>query len=131
MLILADTSAWVEYLRGTGSPTHLRLRQAIESEQVVVTDPVMYELMRGARPGDEEVLLRLLGEQEQRSVAPFLDWVDAARVWRHCRSRGAPIRSGLDCLIAAVAIRTGLPVLHLDRDYDAIASCTPLRVVKA
>ena len=26
-MILADTSAWVEYLRATGSPAHLRLRE--------------------------------------------------------------------------------------------------------
>ena len=128
-MLLADTSAWIEFLRDTGSAVHVRLRQAVEREEVVVTDPVVFEVLRGARPGDEDDLLRLLGEQESRAVAPFLDWVDAARVWRSCRERGVTARSGVDCLIAAVAIRAGLPVLHLDRDYDAIATCTPLRVV--
>jgi hypothetical protein len=31
-VILADTSAWVEYLRATGSPAHLRLRELIAGE---------------------------------------------------------------------------------------------------
>ena len=42
--------------------------------------------------------------------------------------REPTIRSMLDCLIAAVAIRQGIPVLHSDRDFDALARHTELRV---
>ena len=31
-MILVDTSAWIEFLRATGSPTHLELRGLIEDE---------------------------------------------------------------------------------------------------
>ena len=34
----------------------------------------------------------------------------------------------MDCVIAAVAIRIGVPVLHHDRDLDALASCSELRI---
>jgi predicted nucleic acid-binding protein len=40
---------------------------------------------------------------------------------------GVTIRSSVDCLIAACAIRNGLPILHSDRDFDAIARFTPLQ----
>jgi predicted nucleic acid-binding protein len=32
------------------------------------------------------------------------------------------------CLIAAVAIRNDVPVLHHDADFDVLARHTPLRV---
>jgi predicted nucleic acid-binding protein len=32
-------------------------------------------------------------------------------------------------LIAAIAIRNGVPVWHKDRDYNLIARCTPLRAL--
>ena len=56
------------------------------------------------------------------------DYDDAAALYRRCRRQGATIRSLLDCLIAAVAIRTGVPLLHIDRDFDALARHTELEV---
>jgi predicted nucleic acid-binding protein len=37
----------------------------------------------------------------------------------------------MDCLIAGVAIRGGVPVRHGDRDYRAIAEDTPLRAIES
>ena len=54
----------------------------------------------------------------------------AADLYRRCRARGSTIRSPLDCLIAAVAIRIDAAVLHEDRDFDALAQYTELRTVE-
>ena len=56
------------------------------------------------------------------------DYDKAAELYRQCRSRGETVRKLLDCLIAAVAIRSGIPVLHNDRDFDALARHTELQV---
>ena len=128
-MLLADSSAWIEYLRGTGSPVNVRLREAIRARQVVVTDPVMLEVMSGARQGLEDRILRLLSEQDYEPVAPRADWLDAAALYRACRREGLTVRSNVDCLIAAVAIRRGVPVLHIDRDFGTIAICSALRLV--
>ena len=53
---------------------------------------------------------------------------EAAAIYREGRRRGRTIRSSTDCLIAAIAIDNGVPVWHRDRDFDAIAQYTPLRV---
>jgi hypothetical protein len=37
------------------------------------------------------------------------------------------VRSSVDCLIAACAIRHDLEVLHRDRDYAALATVSSLR----
>ncbi|HEX3201077.1 MAG TPA: PIN domain-containing protein, partial [Actinomycetes bacterium] len=62
-MILADTSAWVEYLRATGSPVHLRLRRLIADEgDLVTTEVVMMELLAGeTTPEGVARLRRLLG----------------------------------------------------------------------
>lgn len=36
----------------------------------------------------------------------------------------------MDCLIAAVAIAHEVPVLHADRDFDALAQVSPLVTVE-
>ena len=59
---------------------------------------------------------------------PRVDVEDAASIYRACRRIGHTVRSTNDCLIAAIAIRNDVPVLHRDRDYDVIAQITGLRV---
>ena len=50
-MILADTSAWVEYDRATGSPVDLRLRDLIAADgPIAVTEPVIMEVLAGRAP---------------------------------------------------------------------------------
>ena len=56
------------------------------------------------------------------------DYEHAAEIQRICRSQGDTIRSLIDCLIAAVAIREDLPVLSADRDFEVIAKHTSLQL---
>ena len=129
-MLLADTSAWVEFLRGTGSAEARRMREAIADGEVVVIDPILLEVMAGARRDGVARTQRLLEAQHLEPLAPRLDWLDGATIYRSLRQRGVTVRSPVDALIAAVAIRLDLPVLHLDRDYGAIAERTPLRLVE-
>jgi predicted nucleic acid-binding protein len=131
MVTLVDSSAWIEYLRGTESPAHLRLRGLIEDDEAIaITDVVAMEVLAGARrPGEASALQRLLGRARPLPTRPFFDHEAAARIFRACRAKGEIPRSLADCMIAAVAIRTGVPVLHADRDFDVIARHTELRVV--
>ena len=67
---------------------------------------------------------------EQAAIIPTLpeDYDAAAALYRQCRRGGETVRKLLDCLIAAVAIRAGIPVLHNDRDFDGIARHTELQL---
>jgi predicted nucleic acid-binding protein len=129
-LTLVDTSAWVEFLRATGSPVHLRLRGLLQrDEAVATTELVVMEILAGAR--DDAHLDRLrraaLGRCRVLAGHGLADYEEAAAIYRYCRSRGATIRKFSDCLIAAVAIRAGVPLLHADQDFDQIAHHCPLR----
>jgi predicted nucleic acid-binding protein len=128
-VILADTSAWVEFLRATGSDANLRLRALIEGDQIATTDVVLMEVLAGARDDGHRYRLRaLLARCEFVPIAGPRDYEDAADVYRACRQAGHTVRALTDCLIACVAMRAGLSVLHTDRDFDAIARHAPLEI---
>lgn len=132
MNVLVDTSAWVEYLRGTGSPHNLWIRRAMTDERPLGwTDPILYELVAGARsPARAQELRGLLMRGPMRPVAGLQDWEDAARLYRSARVRGLTVRSSIDCLIAAVAIRTENAILATDRDFEALAQVADLELVE-
>jgi predicted nucleic acid-binding protein len=130
-LILVDTSAWVEFLRATGSETHVRLRDLLERDDALATtEVVVMEVLAGAR--DQAHLERLrravLGRCEMLVGHGLADYEEAAAIYRRCRGEGATVRRLADCLIAAVAIRAGVPVLHADEDFERIARHCPLEV---
>lgn len=129
---LVDTSAWIEYLRRTGSPAHLEVRRLLQDEPdtVVLTEPVVMELLSG--PTDRRVVAQLEHLVDGLPVLPVdarLDYRAAAAVYRAARTQGRTVRSLVDCLIAVVSARTGAVLVHQDRDFTLLAECLPdLRV---
>jgi len=127
--ILADTSAWVEYVRDTGSPTADRLEHLLKADELLTTDVVIMEMLAGARDDAHEARLAALLLLPSSMPVERTDWVDAARLQRRCRAGGETVRRLPDCLIAAVAIRAGVEVLHCDRDFETLARHTALRTL--
>ncbi|MFT4009101.1 MAG: PIN domain nuclease [Nocardioidaceae bacterium] len=129
-MILADTSAWVEYDRATGSAAHLRLRELIAgSGPVVITEPVITEVCAGARTdARERDLRRLLARFDLAPFDPVADFGGAVAIYRTCRRGGVTPRGLLDCLIAHVALRLGHDVLAHDRDFSRLAGVVGLRL---
>ncbi len=126
-MILIDTSAWVEFLRDTGSPVcaHVDTLLAVD---VAVCDPIRMEVLAGAR--SDEHLRGLRGLMARASLIPTepSHYEDAAALYRTCRRSGATVRKLIDCLIAAVAIQAGTPVLHADNDFDILGLHTQLQI---
>ena len=128
-MILADTSAWIEFLRGGEGRVAGRLAELIAAGEVAITEPVAMEVLAGARSAEHEnELRRLLAIAAMARVGDLGSWERAGTIFRVCRAAGVTLRSQLDCLVAAVAIREDLAVLHADRDFDLIARCVPLRL---
>lgn len=129
-MTLVDTSAWVEFLRATGSTTHRAVRRLLEADGPAhTTDVVVMEVLAGARDDDHrDRLRRLLARCEHVPVQGLDDFETAAELYRFCRGAGETVRALTDCLIAVVALRASLPVLHADRDFDVLARHTGLRV---
>lgn len=129
-MILVDSSAWVEFLRATGSSLHLRVRSALQEEvELASTDVIVMEILACARDQpDADRLRRLLHGLEFLAVDGPDDYERAAELYRLCRARGETPRRLNDCLIAAVAIRHDAELLCGDRDFEAISRHAPLRL---
>jgi len=124
-VLLVDTSLWIEVFR---KPARLRLEDHVDFDDIVTCLPVMQEVLQGF--SDERAFLvareamRALPIVESPIRQALVD--EAVDLYRAARRAGVTVRSGVDCLIAACAIRHGLTVLHHDRDFDAIARVSPL-----
>ena len=125
-MILVDTSAWIEFLRNTGSTACILVDELLGRE-LAICDAVRMEVLAGAR--DESHLRSLRRLLARASVIPILapDYEDAAALYRRCRQRGETVRRLIDCLIASAAIRADVPILHHDADFDVLARHTELR----
>lgn len=122
-MILADTSAWVEYDRATGSAVDQRLTALITSGgPLAVTEPVMMEVLAGARSDQHENdLRRLLLRFDLLRFDAIADFDAAARIYRRCRRAGVTPRGMIDCMIASVAWRQEAALLAHDADLGRVA----------
>lgn len=124
-MILIDTSAWVEFLRGTGSPVCEEVDRLLAGT-VVICDAVRMEVLAGARDDAHLGQLRqLLARATTLPIEP-IDYEVAASLYRTCRRGGETVRKLIDCLIAAVAVRHGAAVLHADTDFGTLGRHTTL-----
>ena len=131
-MILADTSAWVEYDRATGSTTDQAMTSLISEggTNLAVTEPVLMEVLAGAKDETRHSQLeRLLKSFQWLSADPVADFSGAAKVYRDCRAGGVTPRGLIDCMIASIAIRTGSELLAADQDFADMARILPLRLV--
>jgi hypothetical protein len=129
-VIVADTSAWIEFFRGSAHPSRPRLKQLLESSaDLAVTEVVLMEVLAGRRSGEhaEQARERLLALPMLR-LEGAADFEEAARIYRACRDAGQTIRSQLDLLIAVPVIRHGASLLHNDRDFEVIARHSGLKL---
>ena len=128
-MVLTDSSALIEFLRDNPSPAADLVDRALAVEEAAITDAVILEVLAGARVDDVTDTRRLLYGCDYLATWPRDDWEEAAAIHRRCRQQGFTPSSRIDCLVAAVALRNDVPVLHHDADFDGIAACTDLEVV--
>ena len=125
-MILVDTSIWIETFRRRQP---LDLEAIVSFDDVVTCLPIVQEVLQGFR--DEQAfraakaaMLALPAVEAPMSESLVLD---AVGLYRSARRRGLTVRSTVDCLIAACALRHDLEILHRDRDFRTLARVSDLR----
>jgi len=123
-VILADTSAWVEFDRATASRVEQRLTDLISGDgPLAVTEPVIMEVVAGARTDDREAdLRRLLLRFTLLDFDAAVDFDAAASIYRRCRRAGVTPRGMVDCMTASVALRHRATLLASDADLSRVAA---------
>ncbi len=130
-IYLIDTSVWIEVFpprrRSVSATLVERVEGLMASNRAALTGVIRFELLDGTR-GDVE-FTRLEAALDGLPLIPTGEdsWNEAARLSLQLRGAGLTIPAP-DLLIAAIALRSGVPVLHRDRHFDMIAAHTPLRV---
>ena len=131
--LLVDTSAWVEYLRDSGSTACDEVGRLLRSspDRLVLAPPVVMELLAGATSEAAlSSLEQLTAALPVLALDDALDFAAAAAVYRAARSRGRTVRGLVDCLLAVLAQRHGATLVHRDADLATLAPLLPgLQVV--
>jgi predicted nucleic acid-binding protein len=124
---LVDSSVWILTFK---IKNPLRIESLVELEEIVTCLPVIQEVLQGFR---DQAAFRIA--REAMFALPVVEslmthevYSYAVDLFRSARRSGLTIRSGIDCLIAACALRNGLTILHRDRDYQQLAKISALEV---
>ena len=129
-MIFVDTSVWIDFLAGRETKEVASLIEAMEREESIgYTGLVIQELFQGIQSPKNR-------DQIESSFEPFIELFPnresyklAAKLFRDSRAKGHPIRSSIDCLIAACCIEHGLELLHNDRDFEYLTKISKLKVL--
>lgn len=126
-MCLVDSSAWIEFFRPGRRLTLDDL--AAGGGDIVTCLPVIQEVLQGIDDERAFSAIRSAMFAWARVDSPLDEQVmdRAVLIYRQTRRAGLTIRSSVDCLIAASALRHGLTVVHCGRDFEAIARVTGLR----
>ena len=135
-MLLADTSAWI-WSRRKGHPEiRNRFDSLLEGGTIATCAQVRLELLYGTRTAEEHLLRR--GQLEALDDLPIepADWERALDVQAGLARLGSDhqkVAKIPDLVIAAVAERAGIAVLHYDGDFDWIQRVTgqPMRWLAA
>ena len=131
IMVLVDTSVWVDFFAGSSAPHVERLESLIgQRRRLYVCGVILMEVLQGIRADKEYQRVKWYLDR-----MPFLPmtrntFVGAADIYRSLRRRGITVRKPIDCLIAAVAIEHNIPLLHHDRDFDPIERHLGLKVAR-
>jgi len=125
-MTLVDTSAWIEFFRKR-QPVDLLAR--VPFDDIVTCLPVIQEVLQGFQDEQAYRVARAAMLALPLVESPLRPEVveEAVALYRTARRQGFTVRSSVDCLIAACALRNDLEVLHRDRDFTKIARFSTLR----
>ena len=129
-MVIVDTTVWIDYWDGNGTPEAEWLDAKLDRQRLGVTDIIVCELLQGVRDEAEATAV-------ERELAKFevfntggLDLAKAAaQNYRVLRGRGHTVRKTIDCLIATFCLRDRHSLLHSDRDFDAFERLLNLSVI--
>lgn len=130
MIVLVDTSVWVDFANGFASRQADTLAALLaRGEDVATCGVIAAEFLQGIRkrqhlPGLEDKFRKMIWLEPRGRETYFA----AARLFRDLRGRGITVRSTVDCLIARVAEENSGQLLARDRDLTAIVNSGLVRI---
>ena len=131
-MILADTSAWIDYVRGIAAPHTDLLDLELARNRVITGDLIIAEFLQGFRE-DREYLeaKQIMDSLEYRDLVGREIAIAASQNYRMLRKNGITIRKTIDVILATFCIENDIELIHNDRDFDPMEKALGLRVKRA
>ena len=128
MIVLVDSSIWIDLFRDRATAGTAALASLINRRRVAIGDLILTEVLQGfARESDFERARQTLLLAAPLTIADDVVALQAARHYRTLRARGITIRKTIDTLIATRCILDRIPLLYSDRDFDPFVQHLGLR----
>lgn len=129
-MLLIDTSVWIKLFRDDSEDFKQSLIKTINNQDYYLSRFSQTELLQGCLNEQEWSKLNSYLETQEYLEPSTESWTVAARIYYNLRRQGITVRNTIDCCIAASAIEHNLLLLHIDRDFEAIAKGTSLNQIK-
>ena len=130
-MIVADTSVWIDYVKGIDAPHTNILDYELIYNRVVTGDIIMVEFLQGFKNDREYLIAKQIMENlEYRDFLGKEIAIQAANNYRKLRRQGITVRKTIDVIIATFCIENRFPLIHNDRDFDPMEEILGLIVKK-
>ena len=130
MMVLIDTTVWIDFFAGRQLPHVSVLERLIKNrEDICICGIILTEVLQGIREKSEFRKTKELFNAMIFLPMPYAVFLGAAEIYRTLRRKGITIRNSVDCMIASVAIKNDIRLLHNDRDFTPIEKHLGLKVL--
>lgn len=131
MILVVDSTVWIDYFNGVISDESDYLHESIGRETIIVGDLILAEVLQGfRRERDFNLARQVLLNFPVMTMIGQANAVQSAIHYRTLRANGITIRKTIDCLIATFCLVNEFSLLHTDRDFEQIAHVLPLKIVR-
>ncbi len=118
-MIIADTSAWIDYVRGIDAPHTNALDYELLHNRLITGDIIIAEFLQGFREEKDYLdAKKIMDSLEYHDFVGREIAIQASMNFRLLRKRGITIRKTIDMIIATFCIENGYQLIHNDRDFD-------------
>ena len=128
-MIIADTSVWIDYVRGVQSIQTDLLDYELLHDRVATGDIIIVEFLQGFREEkDLKIAKRIMDRLEYYDFLGKEMAIVSADNYRKLRKNGITVRKTIDVIIATFCIEKGFELLHNDRDFDPLEEILGLKI---
>jgi predicted nucleic acid-binding protein len=128
-MIVADTSAWIDYVRGIEAPHTNLLDYELDHNRIITGDLIITEFLQGfRRDKDYQAAKEIMESLEYHDFVGKEIALQSAQNFRILQRNGVTVRKTIDVIIATFCIENGFELLHNDRDFDPMEKLLGLQV---
>jgi len=128
-MIVADTSSWIDYVRGIDAPHTNLLDYELDHNRIITGDLIITEFLQGFRNEKEyQAAKEIMESLEYHDFVGKKIALQSAQNFRILRRSGITVRKTIDVIIATFCIENGFELLHNDRDFDPMETILGLQV---